>query len=152
MDWPLPDTGLEKSVSPREGNPPLTSVLIEIAIHEKRVDDVLKWYDVHKQRRKDWMWDNLEDRVATAIAREYPDKAVEIWKKIAESHISKVNVAAYAEGAAHLRKAQKIFTHLGRANEWDTYLQQLKEANRRRPRLIEILDALSQKPIIRSTR
>jgi uncharacterized Zn finger protein len=151
-DWPLPDTGLEKSVSQRVGNPPLTAVLIEIAIHEKRVDDVLKWYDIHKQRRKDWMWDNLEDRVATAMAYEYPDKAVEIWKKIAEGHISKVNVAAYAEGAAYLRKAQKIFTHLGRVNEWDTYLQRLKEANRRKPRLIEILDALSKKPIIRAKR
>ncbi|MEW6002795.1 MAG: SWIM zinc finger family protein [Nitrospirota bacterium] len=152
MDWPLPDTGLEKSVSFREGNQPFTDVLIEIAIHEKRVDDVLKWYDVHKQRRKDWMWDNLEDRVAITIAHNYPDKAVAIWKRIAESYISRVNVAAYAEGAAYLRKAQKIFKHLGRANEWDTYLQRLKEANRKRPRLIEILDALSQKPIIRVTR
>ncbi len=149
MDWPLPDTRLEKSVSSRGGNPPFTAVLIEIAIHEKRVDDVLKWYDVHKKSRKDWMWDNLEDRVATAIVHNYPDKAVAIWKRIAENHISKVNVAAYAEGAAYLRKVQKILTHLGRANEWDTYIQRLKEANRRRPRLIEILDALSQKPIIR---
>jgi uncharacterized Zn finger protein len=152
MDWPLPDTGFEKSVSFQGVNQPFTDVLIEIAIHEKRVDDVLKWYDVHTQRRKDWMWDNLEDRVATAIAHNYPDKAVAIWKRIAESHISKVNVASYAEGAAYLRKAQKILTHLGKANEWDTYLQQLKEANRRRPRLIEILDALSQKPIIRGKR
>ena len=152
MDWPLPDTGLVKSVSSRGGNPPLTGVLIEIAIHEKRVDDILKWYDVHKQRRKDWMLDNLEDRVAKAIAHEYPDKAVEIWKRIAESHISKVNVAAYAEGAAYLRKAQKILTHLSKANEWDIYLQRLKEANRRKPRLIEILDSLSQKPIIQVKR
>ena len=150
--WPLPDTGLEKSVSPRGGNSPFTTVLIEIAIHEKRIDDVLKWYDVHKQRRKDWMWDNLEDMVATAIAHEYPDKAVDIWKRIAESHISKVNVAAYAEGAAYMRKAQKILTHLNRVNEWDTYLQRLKEENRRRPRLIEILDSLSKKPIIRGKR
>jgi uncharacterized Zn finger protein len=147
-DWPLPETGLEKSVSLRGENPPLAAVLIEIAIYEKRIDDVLKWYDVHKQTRKDWMWDNLEDKVAAAIAHEYPDKAVEIWKRIAESHISRVNVAAYAEGAAYLRKAQKILTHLSRADEWDTYLQRLKEENRRRPRLIEILDSLSQKPII----
>lgn len=98
------------------------------------------------------MWDNLEDRVATAIAHEYPDKAVGIWKRIAESHISKVNVAAYAEGAAYMRKAQKILTHLNRVNEWDTYLQKLKEENRRRPRLIEILDSLSKKPIIRDKR
>lgn len=148
-DWPLPDTGLGKSISLRGENPPLAAVLIEIAIHEKRVDDVLKWYDVHKQKQKGWVWDNLEDEVALAIAHEYPDKAVEIWKRIAESHISRVNVAAYPEGAAYLRKAQKILVHLGRADEWDTYQQRLKEENRRRPRLIEILDSLSQKPIIR---
>ncbi len=36
-----------------------------------------------------------------------------------------------------------------KANEWDAYLQLLKETNHRKPRLIEILDALSDKPIIR---
>lgn len=104
------------------------------------------------ESRVERMWDNLEDKVAAAIAHEYHDKAVEIWERIAGSHISRVNVAAYAEGAVYLRKAQKILTHLSRADEWDIYLQRLKEENRRRPRLIEILDSLSQKPIIRGKR
>ncbi|OGW44847.1 MAG: hypothetical protein A2Y66_06785 [Nitrospirae bacterium RBG_13_41_22] len=148
-DWPLPDTGIERANSALFGGPPFTDVLIDIAIHEKRVDDVLEWFNVHKQKRKDWMGDDLKDRVATAIAHKYPDKALMIWKELAESRISVANVAAYSEGAKYLRKAQKTLMQHGKTSEWDTYLHRLKEENRRRPRLIEILDALSQKPIIR---
>ncbi len=151
-DWPLPDTGIEKADIVWFGGLPFTDVLIDIAIQEKRVDDVLEWFDVHKKKRENLIGDDLRDRVATAITHKYPDKAVMIWKGLAESRISVANVSAYSEGAKYLRKAQKTLTQHGRTNEWDTYLQRLKEANRRRPRLIEILDALSQKPIIRVTR
>lgn len=147
--WPLPETGLEKSSRSRLENPPITKILIEIAIYEKRVDDVLKWYDAHKKKRYEWRMDDLEDRVAEAIAHEYPDKAVEIWKRVAESHISISNVNSYVEGAKFLRKVKSTMTKNKKANEWDTYLQLLKETNRRKSRLIEILDALSDKPIIR---
>ncbi len=151
-EWPLPDTGIERADSTRFRKPPLTDVLIDIAIHEKRVDDVLDWFNVHKQKGKNWMGENLKDRIATAIAHKYPDKAVMIWKELSENRISVANVTAYSEGAKYLRKAQKTLTEHGRTSEWDTYLQRLKEGNRRRPRLIEILDSLSQKPIIRGKR
>jgi uncharacterized Zn finger protein len=148
-EWPMPDTGIEKSSRSRLKDLPMTTILIEIAIYEKRVDDVLKWYDVHKKRRHGWRMEGLEDNVAEAIAHEYPDKAVEIWKRLAESHISITNVSSYIEGAKFLRRVKSTMGKNKKANEWDTYLQLLKENNRRKPRLIEILDALSDKPIIR---
>jgi len=148
-DWPLPDTQIEKPDISRLKNVPHTDVLIEIAIHEKRVNDVLKWFDLHKQRQKYWGGEGLKDDVATAVAGEYPDKAIGIWKELAENQIATTNVAAYSVGAGYLRKAQKILKQNGREDEWDAYLQGLKETNRRKPRLIEILNALSEKPIIR---
>jgi len=148
--WPLPDTGLEKSERSRYDKPPFTSVLIEIAIHEKRLKDVLKWYDFSETRQKNSVGDHLRDNVATAIAGEYPDRAVEIWKALAEKQISITNVSAYSVGAAYLRKAQKVMARHGRADKWDVYVQRLKEANRRKPRLIQILGSLSEKPIVRS--
>jgi uncharacterized Zn finger protein len=79
----------------------------------------------------------------------YPDKSIEIWKKLAEKNISITNVSSYAEGAQYLRKAQKIMKQINRETEWERYMQELKEKNRRRPRCIQILNALSEKPIIR---
>ena len=149
LSWSLPNTGIERSDSLRTMKPPLTNALIEIAIHEKRTDDVMKWFEVHKQRRSNWTGDNLKDNVATAIAHKYPDKAVAIWKKLAETQISMTNVSAYSIGAQYLRKAQIIVKQNGKEAEWDFYLKGLKEANRRKPRCIQILDALSENPIIR---
>ncbi|HDK82394.1 MAG TPA: SWIM zinc finger domain-containing protein, partial [Nitrospirae bacterium] len=133
-DWPLPDTGLEKSVRRRSGEHPLTTVLIDIAIHEKKIDDVLKWYDRYKKNKQGWSRDDLEDRVAGAIAHDYPDKAVGIWKGIAEKHVSQTGVNFYINGARYLRKVKSTMTKNGEVNEWETYLQKLRDANRRKPR------------------
>lgn len=95
---------------------------------------------------------HMKDAVATAVAYEYPDKAVTLWKELAESHIAVTNVSSYSTGAQYLRKAQKILKQKGKEAEWNIYLQGLKEANRRRPRCVEILNALSEAPIIKSKR
>ncbi|MCL5423302.1 MAG: SWIM zinc finger family protein [Nitrospirae bacterium] len=148
-EWPLPDTGLEKSGRSRKLSPPIIDVLINIAIYEKRVDDVLQWYEAGFKKQREWLGERREDNVATAIADLYPEKAVEIWKGIAESHISQTNVGEYLIGANYLRKVRKTLIKNGKTSEWDTYVARLREANRRRPRLIEILDGLSEKPIIK---
>lgn len=149
-DWPLPDTGLSKSERRRSGDHPLTPVLIDIAIYEKRIVDVLKWYDRYKKDEQGWFCDDLEDRVAGAIAHDHPDKAVGIWKGIAERYVSKTGVNFYIDGARYLRKVKSTMTKNREVKEWDMYLQQLKDANRRKRRLLEILDSLSEKPIIRA--
>lgn len=76
--------------------------MIDIAIYEKRIEDVLKWFDIHKKKRGNWTGDDMSDRVASAIVTDYPDKSVGIWKRLAEKHISVTNAASYAEGAQYL--------------------------------------------------
>jgi uncharacterized Zn finger protein len=151
-DWQLPDTGLKKPDRSTIEKSPNTDVLIKIAIHEKRTDDVLRWFDVYKKEQRYRVGEGLKDDVATAIADEYPDKAIGIWKELAETQFAVTNVNAYSVGAGYLRKAQKIFTQNNMMNEWDIYLQGLKETHRRKPRLIEMLNAFSKKPIIQSRR
>jgi len=150
--WPLPDTEIGISPRSRADKPPFADVLIDIAIHEKRIEDVLKWFEIYNKKRSNWPDDHMKDNVATAIAHEYPDKAVALWKELGESHISVTNVSSYSIGAQYLRKAQKIVKRKGKEAEWNVYLQGLKEANRRKPRCIEILNALSEAPIIRRRR
>lgn len=147
-DWPLPDTEIETSGRFRTDKPPYADVLIDIAIYEKRIDDVLKWFEIYK-KGSNWTGNHMKDKVATAIAHEYPDKTVALWKELGESHIAVTNVSSYGVGAQYLRKAQKMLKQNGKEAEWNIYLQGLKDANRRKPRCVQILEALSEKPIIR---
>ncbi len=149
-DWPLPDTGIEKSEKRSAGDYPFIPVLIDIAIYEKRIADVLKWFNSYKKKQQGWSRDDLENRVAGAIAHKHPDKAIRIWKEIAERHVSQTGVNYYIDGAKYLRKVKSTMIKNGEAAEWDMYLQKLKEANRRKRRLLEILDSLSEKPIIQT--
>ena len=146
--WPLPDTGFRKPEKPGRETPPFTDVLIAIAINEKRIDDVLRWYDVQKQRANAQFGSHRDDEVATAVAREYPDRALAIWKKIAEGLIAQAKVGAYSEAVAYLKKMRQALEVPGRAAEWVSYLAALTEANKRKPRLVEMLNVLSNKPII----
>lgn len=146
--WPLPDTGFGKPEKPRRGNAPFTDILIDIAIDEKRIDDVLSWYDVQKQKATFGFGAHRDDEVATAIARKYPDKAIAIWKKIAEWYISQTNVGAYGEAVTYLKKVRKALDGLGKQPDWASYLANLTELNKRKSRLVQMLNALSGKPIL----
>lgn len=148
--WPLPSIGLGKKGTRTSLRFPLTDVLIEVAIYEKRVDEVLKWYDIQSQRRQAfWGWEGeLDDKVALAIASRYPDRAVDIWKEIAESHIARTKPSEYTEAAKYLRKIQKVMKEQGRGKEWAAYLAKLRVENARKRKFLEVLDRVSGKPII----
>jgi uncharacterized Zn finger protein len=53
-----------------------------------------------------------------------------------------------------LTKAQTVANKSGRTSEWSQYLATLREQNRRRPRMMEVLDSLDNRPrpIIKNTR
>jgi uncharacterized Zn finger protein len=146
--WPLPDTGFARLNRSRPGKPPYTEILIDIAILEKRTDDVVRWHEVHTQRTNAWRDTHRDDAVATAIVSAYPDKSIAIWKKIAEWYISQTNVGAYGEAMTYLKKVRKALEGLGKAAEWAAYLTTLSEANKRKTRLVQMLNVLSGKPIL----
>ncbi len=146
--WPLPETGMAGTGLRRGGNPPRTDVLMDIAIEEKRIDDVLHWHGAQKQPGNEWFGFDRDDRVATAVVRQYPDQAIAIWGKIAEGFIAQTNVRAYGNAVAYLKKARKALNDIGRAAEWSYYLEKLIETNRKKPRLVQMLNVLSAKRII----
>ncbi len=130
----------------------MTSVLIDIAIEEKRPDDALKWYD-HKKLKKEVFWfgeSYQDDQVAEAVADHYPDRAIDIWKSIADRQIALTKPKAYEEAARYLRKAQSLLKKLKREEEWRDYLLKLRQANARKPKLIEILVRLEGRRIVES--
>jgi uncharacterized Zn finger protein len=146
----LPETGVKEDRDIRRNEFPMTGVLIDIAIEEKRPDDVLKWYD-HKKSKKGIYWWGAgyqDDQVAEAVADHYPDRAIDIWKGIAERQIALIKPKAYEEAARYLKKVHSLFKKLKREEEWNDYLLKLRQANARKKRLIQILDRLESRRII----
>ncbi|MBN1272347.1 MAG: SWIM zinc finger domain-containing protein [Candidatus Aminicenantes bacterium] len=147
--WPLPSTGLELNVFRHKF--PLARDLIEIAVYEKKVDDVLHWHEIIVQNNPIYGTsgeENIHDKVAGAIIGRYPDKAISIWKKLADSHISRTKPSEYIRAAKYIGKVKKYLQKAGRSKEWVTYLAKLRLENARKRRLLEILEDLSGKPII----
>jgi uncharacterized Zn finger protein len=148
--WPLPETGVKENQESRKNEFPMADVLIVIAIEEKRPDDVLRWYDQLKsKRRMFWGGDGYqEDKIAGAVVTLYPDRAIAIWKNLAEKQIAFTQPNAYETAAVYLRKVQNSLKKLGKESEWKDYLLQLRQANARKKRLIQILDRLESRRII----
>lgn len=148
-DWPLTDTGLPPPALPRGRELPMRYVLIDIAIHEKQPDQVLRWYDMAPEAV---IGAGHMDRVATAVRDYAPDRSAALWKRLAEWEISKVQPSAYEVAAGYLRKLSGLLAKQGRQAEWADYLARLRDVHRKKRRLMEILDALEEGPIVKSPR
>jgi uncharacterized Zn finger protein len=150
--WPLPETGLRENIDSKGRNFPLVGTLLDIAIEEKRPEKVLRWYDysVKGQTRDFWRWSNYgkEDKVAEAIKEAYPERAIVIWKKLAENQIGLTKPKAYDQAGICLNKLKRLYNKQGKESEWRSYLNNLRSANIRKTRFLEVLNRLSAKPIV----
>jgi uncharacterized Zn finger protein len=152
--WPLPtlprpEPSRRRGFTPEPG--PHLGVLLDLAIAEKRPDDVLAVYDRLRASRGNTYWGGYggeDERVADAVAATHPDRALAIYRKHAEGLIAQTNVSAYEEAARYLRKARKVLHKLGRDAEWDRLVATIREQNARKRRLLEVLDGLTGRPII----
>ena len=154
--WPLPEPAAASLAAGRRvGMPPFPELatLIDIAIDEKQPAQVLRWYDLQQadsRRRIGWAgFGNQNDRVADAIAEDYPDRAIAIWRKIAESHIAHTQPKAYQQAVIYLRKIKALLEKEKRASEWRALLQELRKQHARKRKLMEVLDQLEQGAILR---
>ena len=154
--WPLPETGLKTLSNARQQTFPIISTLINIAIAEKKSDEVLKWFDHSSQKnvrnvgRGYYGYGNLSVEVAEAVKESYPDRAIAIWKEIGEGQIALTDVKAYVTAGNYLRKVRDVLINTKREKEWQIYLAKLQQDNKRKPRCIQVLNGLSGKPIIDS--
>ena len=150
-DWSLPESGLDRPDADQHNRFPLVDDLIDIAILEKKPDQVLRWYDQRPKGRFGWYGVD-EDAIATAVQSHAPDRAVGIWKNKAERLIAQVKPSAYQEAVKYLRKAAKVMRREKKLAEWESYLKALREQHLRKRRLMEILDGLDGKPIVKKRR
>lgn len=147
--WPLSEGELKTTTERRPIQPPMIDVLIDIAIAEKRPDEVLRWYDRRKPRSGGWHsgW-FTEDRIAEAVVAQYPERAVAIWKQLAEAQIALTKPKAYDAAADYLRKVGRVLKQQGKEQDWQGYLTALRRAHERKRRLVETLDLLVGRRIV----
>jgi uncharacterized Zn finger protein len=132
---------------------PHLDVLLRLALDEKRPDDVLRWYDQLSDRLRgrsaNLYYDHsLEGEVADAVADTHPERAIELYRQIIERHIDRTSPSAYEAARPFLRKLRDLLQRLDRRDEWSRYLAQLRDANRRKRRLLEVLERLDNRRIV----
>ena len=121
-------------------------VLIEIAIAEQRLDDVVS---LHQRLCKLGGWHGeIDVRVAAAVAVSLPDTALGIRLALAQELIARAKPSAYEQAAGHLRAMRDIYAREQRLAEWEQLIAQLRTQHRAKRRLLETLDTLSSRRIV----
>jgi len=158
--WPLP-TPDEIALLLRRGpipNHPHHHVLLDKAIADKTPDEALHWYDrictASKRSRGGWIpWDSeMAERVAEAVAHAHPDRALAIYEDRLLANLKVADSGAYHAVGCCLQKIRPILKRQGREQEWRERVAGLREEYRRRPRFIEVLDSLENRPIVQTLR
>jgi len=147
----LPKTGLLDISSIKKINPPVLDLLIKIEIQEDDPQEVVHWYEELKKggEEAEGYWHSIsESEIANAVKEKYPEIALEIWKTLAERLISETKVGSYEEASAYFRKIKETLEASGKKEEWEAYLSEIKEENKRKKRLLEVLDMIGEDRII----
>lgn len=147
--WPLPSPEVgPPTTKERSGYArfPDLETLIDIAIMEKRFDDVVNLY--HRlSKTKRWGWET-DKAVAHAVANTHPDLALSIWQNIVDSLIAQVNPKAYEEAAVYLRSMKKVYTRNHHLEDWRELLEGLRKKHKAKRRLMGVLDTLSRTKLV----
>jgi uncharacterized Zn finger protein len=157
--WPLPDVpdpsakpGTGRAERPTDRRPagPSYHFLIDLAIEEKRLADALQWYDrwVKADRRGYSGANQYAEHVADAARGEFPEWALEVYRRGAEAELARTGDSAYRRTVKYLRKMKEVLESLGRSAEWTAYEAGLREQYKRRKKFIHLLDRMKRSKII----
>jgi len=140
--WPLPILQLTvRDKTSRWTHFPDTETLIDIAIMEKRHDDILKWYRLDR-KSGGFGRDYTGEKVAQAIQITHSDEALSIWKELATQEILQAKPSAYQTAGHYLKKIKAVYSRTNNADMWAQYISELRERNKRRPRMLDVLKSL----------
>lgn len=143
-DWPLPEpevrwplTKERRGVRPF----PLRETLIDIAIFEKRLDDVVNLFRALQEKGRNG--GPIAQAVAKAVCQSHPEVALGIWRAMVDNLIAEVKPKAYLEAGVILRLICKVSEANGRQAECQSLLAELRRTHKAKRRLLEVLDTLA---------
>lgn len=144
----LPETGMTYGRQYAHVDPPVRPLLLEIALLNKDSDEVMEWYIPNAHRLIIGPGQDPDDRVADVIAIKYPEKAIDIWKTLAEKIIEMKNPERYHDAVMILIKVRDVSTKIGKSVEFSEYILHLKTEQLRKRRFIQELAILEGRTII----
>lgn len=162
---PPPESGATaRSVRSLSGDTPRPhyDVLLEMAIADKKPDDVLRWFDQMRASERGaagvrgaweaYAYAPYSEKVAAAVASTHPQRALDIYRAGLDAHLKRAEMSAYETCAAYLGKMRPILKGLDRDDDWTSLLADIRQDYRNRPRFMEILDSLDGQTIVQTRR
>ncbi len=110
--------------------------LAEVLVEEQEWDAAIRLADRHAQEHE------VAAIVADALITRRPEWVIRASVKHAEALIVPTKSSLYPAAADWLRRAKAAYAHSGRTDEWQQYLQRLKDQYKRRPALMAQLKSL----------
>jgi uncharacterized Zn finger protein len=159
--WPLPLpeylVPLLKPRGPYDPEPrPRLDVLLDMAIAADRPDEVLHWFDRMRAGAGHDRWtgyaSSYADRVAAAVSRTHPERAIEVYRVGLDAQLPNANQSAYQNSAGYLRKLRPLYAALDRSGEWTALVASIRERYKARRLFMELLDGLEGHTIIQTVR
>jgi uncharacterized Zn finger protein len=127
----------------RRNDFPNTEVLIDIAIEEKRTDDVVDLYKSYKNRNSwGYFQTDMRFKVASAVSATHPDMSLEIWRSAAEKLIAEVKPKSYQQAIPSLKSMRNVYQKQRRIDEWHKYIAELRIKHKAKRKLLELLDKM----------
>ena len=144
--WPLPKTDLPARRGRIHVPVPDYALLLEIALSEDDRTEVMRLYKKYtasamRSASRQYLSDDLRDRVAIALESSHPDVSVSIWNGIALEHIAMTNAHDYDCAVKHLKKSKRLLLSLKRDQEWSGFYKALLQQEKRKRRFIQIAHA-----------
>jgi len=137
------------SVIVKRGNP---LELIDVYLAGEEIGEAVKVLEAAEKRDRkqqgslDPAWrpvpEHVELRVAAAAEKHLPDEAIRLYQQIAERRISYRERVNYQAAATYLVRVMNLLEKNGRAQDWQTYITQLRDQNKGLRALREELDIL----------
>ena len=146
LPWPLPPIDIPPERTLIRNGWSNADVLLRIALHEKRFDDVVRLYESGRKDKTSYF--GLDNEVAGALQATHPEVSIAIYKHLADEHIMEVKLAAYEVAAGYLKKIKTLYLDAQMEGEWLQYLQAIKTTHKAKRRLMEILNVFEGKRII----
>jgi uncharacterized Zn finger protein len=116
---------------------------------------VLKWFDLQKsssaKASQPWLsrTTRSDARIAKAVEDTHPERAIAIYLQLADSIASETKPKTYPEAGSYLKRIRPLLKKAGREGEWPAVLEEFRKKHGRKPRLMQVIDGISSRPIVK---
>jgi uncharacterized Zn finger protein len=126
-------------LSELRGNRHQLGLLLDIYLEEHAVADALAAL-AEARAAGEWARFAHSVKVAEAAEEAYPQEALSLYVKVAESHIAARGRSNYQQAVVYLKRARDLAYRLGAEASWKTFITELREQNSRLRALKEELN------------